>query len=62
MLTPLLDDDAGFGHRVEYLTVEQLFAHASVEALNVAVLPWRARFDVGGPHRTLTFVLLRTDD
>jgi hypothetical protein len=36
---PALDDDLGLAQTVEDLAVEQLTAKASVEALDVAVLP-----------------------
>src|SRR5262245_66678236 len=43
-----LDDDLGLAESVEDFAVEQLIAQASVEALDVAVLPGAAPFDVGG--------------
>src|ERR1700712_5149984 len=45
---PALDDDLGFLQRVEDFAVEQLVPELGVEALDVAVLPGRARRDVGG--------------
>ena len=47
VLAPLLDDDAGFSQRVEDLAVEEFVAHAGIEAFDIAIFPWRARFDVG---------------
>src|SRR6056297_1328625 len=46
---PLLYDDLGLADGVEDLAVEQFVPEPRVEALNVAVFPWRARLDVGGP-------------
>ena len=46
--SPTLDDDLGLAQSVENLAVEQLIAEASVEALDVAVLPGAAPLDVGG--------------
>src|SRR6516225_7831402 len=45
---PALDDDLGLAESVEDFAVEQLVAKASVEALDVAVLPGAAPLDVGG--------------
>ena len=45
---PTLDDDLGLAQSVEDFAVEQLVAQASVEALDVAVLPGAAPLDVGG--------------
>src|SRR5262249_51326999 len=45
---PALDDDLGLAESVEDFAVEQLVAQASVEALDVAVLPGAAPLDVGG--------------
>jgi hypothetical protein len=42
MAPPALDDDLGFAKRVEDFAVEQLVAQASIEALDVAILPWTA--------------------
>ena len=47
MSAPLLDYDARLLQRIEDLTVEQLVAHTGIEALDVAVLPGRAWFDIG---------------
>jgi len=46
--SPTLDDDLGFAQRLEDLAVEQLVAQARVETLDVSVLPWAARRNVGG--------------
>ncbi len=46
--SPAFDDDFGFPKRVEDLAVEQFVSQARVEALDIAVLPGAARFDVGG--------------
>ena len=46
---PALDDDLGFAQRVEALAVEELVAQASIEALDVAVLPGTPSLDIGGP-------------
>ena len=40
---PLLNDDFGFSHRVEYLCVEQFVSETGVEAFAVAVFPRTAR-------------------
>ena len=45
---PLLDDDFGFSHRMEYLLVEEFIPEAGVEALAVPVLPRTAGLDVSG--------------
>src|SRR4051812_40439606 len=46
--SPAFDDDLGFAQCVEDLAVEQFISQARIEALNIAVLPWAASFDVGG--------------
>ena len=46
VLAPLLDDDACFLQRVEDLTIEQLVTHTNIEALDIAVFPRSARFDI----------------
>jgi hypothetical protein len=57
---PALDDDLSLPQGVENLSIEQFVTQACVEALDVAVLPRAARFDVGSlgadrgdplPHR-----------
>src|SRR5918997_846619 len=50
---PTLDDDLGFGQRVEELAVEQLVAKLAVEAFAIPILPRAAGLDVGRPgtHR-----------
>jgi hypothetical protein len=48
VFSPLLDDDLGFFEAVEYLSIQELVAEPSVEALAIAVLPRRSRFDIGG--------------
>ena len=48
MASPAFDDDLGFAQCVEDLAVEQFISQARIEALNIAVLPWAASFDVGG--------------
>ena len=45
--SPALDDDLGLAQSIEDLAVEQLIAKASVEALDVAVLPRTAPLDIG---------------
>jgi len=45
---PALDHDLRLLQRIEDLPVQQLVAQASVEALDVPVLPWAAWSDVGG--------------
>ena len=47
--SPALDDDLSLAQRVEDLAIEQFVAQAGIEALDEAVLPWTASFDVGGP-------------
>ena len=51
--SPLFDDHLGLLQAVEDLAVEQLVPEACIEALDVAVLPWRARLDERclGPDR-----------
>src|SRR5918997_2467235 len=46
---PALDDDLRLFQRVEDLTIEKLITQAGVEALDEAVLPRTASFDVSGP-------------
>src|SRR6476659_7673585 len=46
---PALDGDLGFAQRVEALAVEELVAQASIEGLDVAVLPGTLSLDIGGP-------------
>ena len=38
--SPFLDDDAGLFQGIEDLAIEQFVAEPSVEAFDVAVLPW----------------------
>src|SRR5437660_12263686 len=45
---PAFDDDLRFAQGVEDLAVEQFVAKAGIKALDVAVLPRTAGFDVGG--------------
>ena len=49
---PFPDDDLGFFHRVEDLSVQQFVPEPGIEALAETVFPRRARFDIGGlcPH------------
>ncbi len=47
--TPFFDDGPSLLEGVEDLAVEQLVSEASVEAFTVAVLPRRARCEIGGP-------------
>jgi len=49
MLAPLLDDELSFLERVEDLPVEQFIAEASIEALDVSVLPGWSWLDIGRP-------------
>ena len=49
MPPPALDHDLRLSERVEDLAIEQFITQAGVEALDKAVLPWAAWFDVGGP-------------
>jgi hypothetical protein len=37
---PAFDDDLGFAEAVEDLAVEEFAAGPSVEALDIAILPW----------------------
>src|SRR5262245_66125027 len=48
MTPPALNDDLGFAKCVEDFAVKQLVAQASIEALDVAILPWTAPLDVSG--------------
>src|ERR1044072_914389 len=45
--SPALDDDLCLAQRVEDLAIEQLVTQPGIERLDVAVLPRRARGDVG---------------
>src|SRR5262247_1691147 len=47
MAPPAFDDDLSFVEGVEDLAIEQLITQASVEALDVAVLPRTAPLDIG---------------
>ena len=47
VLSPALNDDLGCSERVEDLPVQQFVAQPSIEAFDVAVLPWAARLDEG---------------
>jgi hypothetical protein len=53
MPPPGLDQHPGLGEAVEHLAVEQCVAKRPVEALVIAVLPWRAGCDVEGLHADL---------
>ena len=44
---PALDHDAGLSKSVEDLAIEKLVTEAGVEALDVSILPWAPRLDVG---------------
>ena len=46
MPTPTFDDDPRFLQTVEEFSIEQLVAHAGIEALDISVLPWTAWRDV----------------
>ena len=48
MAPPAFDDDLRFAQGVEDLAIEQFVAKAGIKALDVAVLPRTAGFDVGG--------------
>jgi hypothetical protein len=47
VLAPTLDDDPSLSKAVEQLTVQELIAKLGVEALAIAVFPWRAWLDEG---------------
>src|SRR5690606_30512953 len=44
---PVRTRDSGLFERVEDLAVEEFVAQASIEALDVAILPWASGCDVG---------------
>ena len=46
--SPAFDDDLRLAERVEDLPIEKLVTQARIEALDEAVLPWTASFDVCG--------------
>jgi hypothetical protein len=46
--SPLFDDDLGLLQAVEYLPVQEFIAEPGIEALAIAVLPWRPWFYVSG--------------
>ena len=48
--TPAFDQDLGLLEGVEDFTVQKLVPQPAVEALDVAVLPWAAGFDVERLH------------
>jgi hypothetical protein len=48
VFSPAFDDYLGFSERVEDLPVQQFVPEPSIEALDVAILPWAARLDEGG--------------
>ncbi len=47
--SPGFDNDLRFEERAELFDVQQFVADAAVEALDVRVFPWTARFDVADP-------------
>ena len=47
MPAPTFDHDLSFAERVKYLPVQQLVSEPGIEALDITVLPWTARRDVG---------------
>ena len=47
MTAPALDHDLSLLQRIEDLPVQELVAQASVETLDIAVLPWTSWGDVG---------------
>lgn len=49
-LPPMLDQDACFLHGRKLLAAQALIAELAIEALNEAILPRAARFDVGCAH------------
>ena len=49
---PGFDEDLGFAEGVEDLPIQELVAQPRLEALDVAVLPGRTRFDEGGSGST----------
>ncbi len=50
VLTPVVDQDLGFEHRVDHLAVEQLPTLLVVVGLDVGILPRGARLDEQGPE------------
>ena len=44
---PMLDHGLGFGERLKLFASQALITQAAVETLDVSILPWAARFDVG---------------
>ena len=61
MSPPGFDQDPGLGERVEDFAVEQFIAKRSVEALAIAILPWRSGRDVKRLHADLGEPLLHCD-
>ena len=53
MPPPGFDQHLCFCEAVEYLAIEQFIAKGSVEALVVAIFPWRSRGDVERLHADL---------
>ena len=47
MPAPAFDDDQRFTKRAEYCPVQQFVAQPGIEALDVTILPWAPRRDVG---------------
>ena len=58
MAPPGFNENLGFLQGVEALPVQELVAQPRVEALDVAVLPRRTRFDEGGPGADRSALLL----
>ena len=48
MAPPRFDENLGFLERIEYLSVQELVTQSGIEALDVTILPGRARLDESG--------------
>ncbi|MPN06756.1 hypothetical protein SDC9_154013 [bioreactor metagenome] len=44
---PTLRQHLCFKHGIEKFSIEKLGSHASIEAFDITVFPWAARFDIG---------------
>jgi len=44
---PTLRQHLSFKHSIEKLSIQEFSSHASIEAFDIAVFPWAARFNIG---------------
>ena len=46
MFPPFLDQDLSFTQVIEYVSIEKLVSHPTIEAITLSLLTWVSRFDV----------------